>query len=61
MPDFMLIITSLLVLAVAAAIYRTYIRTENSAVLIAADLPDRTNHSSSGEALLKARIGFARR
>jgi len=57
--DLVLIVASLVVLAAAAAIHYAHIRTENSAALTSADLPERTSHSS-GEALLRARIGFAR-
>jgi hypothetical protein len=56
----MVIAASLFVLAVAAVTHRAHILTENT-VVMSADLPDQTSHSSSGQALLKARIGFARR
>jgi hypothetical protein len=59
--DFVLIAASLLVLAVNAAIYLGPIGTKNGAAPISVNLPDRTSHSSGGQALLKARIGFARR
>ena len=57
----MLLAASFFVLAVAAVTHRAYVVTENGATLMSADLPDQTNHPSSGHALLKARIGFALR
>jgi hypothetical protein len=59
--DFLLIAAILLVFAVTGAVYHLTSGQKNSAALISADLPDWTSHSSSGEAPLKARIGFARR
>jgi hypothetical protein len=59
--NFLLIAAILLVFAVTPAVHHLTSGQKNSAALISADLPDSAGHSSSGEALLKARIGFARR
>ena len=53
--DLVLIAAGLL--AVTAATHHAHIRTGSNVAFISADLPDVSN----GQALLKARMGFARR
>lgn len=58
--DVLLIGAIFLVFVVTAATHHLTSRKNTSAALISADFPDGTSYSPSGEALLKARIGFAR-
>jgi hypothetical protein len=59
--DFVIIPAIVLVLSIAAATHYAHIRTESRAAFISADPSGRISYPTSNEALLKARIGIARR